>query len=134
MKHRQNRGPSEADAPPGSSERRLLLQGAAALLATGTALSSHPACAGGSAGDAVSAKAHAGREDSVVALDGRAVVQTGSGSVAGYIHEGIYTFKGIPYAGTATSLRNLRERGGPMMKKRSCLPGMTGYPERTVCA
>jgi para-nitrobenzyl esterase len=100
MKHRQDRGPSDADATPGSSERRLLLQGAAALLATGTALTAGSAGVSGSAGNAASAKAHTARPDSVAALDGRAVVQTGCGAVAGYIREGIYTYKGIPYAGT----------------------------------
>lgn len=36
--------------------------------------------------------------DAVVAGKNIAVVETGSGKVRGYIHKGIYTYKGIPYA------------------------------------
>jgi para-nitrobenzyl esterase len=69
----------------------MLLQGAAAVLATGTTLVSAPA---------TPVKARSGRGDAVVALDGSAVVRTECGAVAGYTREGIYTFKGIPYADT----------------------------------
>ena len=38
--------------------------------------------------------------DSIVAGPETAVVETASGKVAGYVHKGIFTFKGIPYADT----------------------------------
>src|SRR5271166_6151286 len=37
----------------------------------------------------------------IVAGKNIAIVQTESGKVRGYIHNGIYTFKGIPYANAA---------------------------------
>jgi hypothetical protein len=45
------------------------------------------------------ASAGAGRSTaSIIAAKGVAVVATEYGSVAGYIHDGMFTFKGIPYA------------------------------------
>ena len=37
-------------------------------------------------------------DDAVVAGKEVAIVQTEAGKVRGYIHNGIYTYKGIPYA------------------------------------
>jgi para-nitrobenzyl esterase len=79
--------------------RRDLLQGAAALL--GTALISP--C--GSAAQAASAQpktkesAPASRPV-VVASDETAIAETVAGKVRGYLREGIFTFKGIPYGET----------------------------------
>ncbi len=74
-------------------QRRALLQGAAAL-ACGAAGSG--AVSGASA---AAAPAHAAQNAApLIALDGAAVAATRSGSVAGYIRKGIFTFKGIPYA------------------------------------
>jgi para-nitrobenzyl esterase len=42
----------------------------------------------------------AGGDDAVVARAGSAVVETGSGKVAGYLRKGVYAFKGIPYGDT----------------------------------
>ena len=99
-KHRRDGRPSESNSAQGSSERRRLLKSAAAVLAGGAAIAYDCAYAGMSTSSAAPAKARAGRPDLIVALDGRAVVDTGCGPVAGYIREGIYTFKGIPYADT----------------------------------
>ena len=38
--------------------------------------------------------------DSIVAGPETAVVETASGKVAGYVHKGVFTFKGIPYGDT----------------------------------
>ena len=73
--------------------RRTVLRGAAALL-------------GGSAtiiteASAANAQSSAARgKSSVIAQDGVAIVETRSGKVAGYIRNGIFTFKGMPYAAT----------------------------------
>jgi len=95
----------EADALPGSGQRRALLKGAALLLsgAAGAALMPSPARASGPA------------PDSVMALDGCALANTDCGQVAGYIREGIHTFKGIPYADTTEG----RNRFMPPVKLRA---------------
>jgi para-nitrobenzyl esterase len=89
---------SEPSRTPGIG-RRDLLQGAAALL--GTALVSPH----GTAAQAASAKAKAtdsgpASRSTVFASDETAIAQTVTGKVRGYIREGIFTFKGIPYGDT----------------------------------
>jgi para-nitrobenzyl esterase len=72
---------------PGSVDRRCLLKSAAALI-------------GGSATGAMAAPiASKDRRaaDAITARDGYAVVRTDAGEVAGYGHDGIFAFKGIPY-------------------------------------
>ena len=79
-------------------ERRTVLRGAVALLG---------GCAGapGLAAAALPAPQTA-REASVKAGDDAAVADTSGGRVAGYIRNGIFTFKGVPYAqGPTGSLR-----------------------------
>lgn len=73
--------------------RRELLKGAA-VLACG-------ALGPGAISDAIAAPACAAAPPSqtpLIARDGEAVVGTRSGRIAGYIRNGIFTFKGIPYA------------------------------------
>jgi para-nitrobenzyl esterase len=75
--------------------RRTLLKGAAAL-----------ACGAAGAGVVTGASAVSARDQNspsttpLIARDGDAVAATRAGRVAGYIHRGIFTFKGIPYADT----------------------------------
>ena len=77
-------------------QRRALLQGAAAL-ACGAA--GPGVVSGAPAGPTATSPAHASQGAApLLALDGVAVAATRSGSVAGYIRKGIFTFKGIPYA------------------------------------
>jgi para-nitrobenzyl esterase len=79
------------------AERRALLQGAAAL-ACGAAAS-------GAVSGAPTAQAHVQASQSaapLIARDGDAIAATRLGSVAGYIRNGIFTFKGIPYADNST--------------------------------
>src|SRR5258708_26085163 len=73
--------------------RRAWLRGAAAL-ACG-------AIGPGAVSEAVAAGAHSAPKPTptpVVARDGEAIAATRAGRVAGYIRNGIFTFKGIPYA------------------------------------
>jgi para-nitrobenzyl esterase len=72
--------------------RRDMLKGAALLLAT-------PALAFAGASPGTSGDG-APRNNDVVAKAGTAVVETGTGKIAGYMGRGIYTFKGIPYGAT----------------------------------
>jgi para-nitrobenzyl esterase len=73
-------------------QRRALLQGAAALACAAAA----PRVSGALAAPArVQASQSAA---SLIARDGDAVAATRAGRVAGYIRNGIFTFKGIPYA------------------------------------
>jgi len=79
------------------SNRRAILKGAAALVGGCAADAILPA----SAGETPTVSARINRPSaSLLAAKGIAIVATGSGSVAGYIRNGIFTFKGIPYADT----------------------------------
>jgi para-nitrobenzyl esterase len=80
-----------------NSDRRAMLKGAAALVGGCAASAMLPA----SAAETPTASAGVKRSSaSLLAAKGIAVVATESGSVAGYIHNGSFTFKGIPYADT----------------------------------
>jgi para-nitrobenzyl esterase len=79
------------------SQRRALLKSAAALVGGCAAAAVLPAAAAETRAAKTSAKPS---DDSIIAAKGVAVVATESGAVAGYIHDGIFTFKGIPYADT----------------------------------
>jgi para-nitrobenzyl esterase len=73
--------------------RRSVLRGAAALLGGGATIIT--------AGSAANAQSPAARgKSTVIAQDGVAIVETRSGKVAGYIRNGIFSFKGMPYAAT----------------------------------
>jgi para-nitrobenzyl esterase len=79
------------------SDRRAILKGAAALVGGCAAGAMLPA----SAGEPPTASARVNRPTaSLLAAKDIAVVATESGSVAGYIRDGTFTFKGIPYADT----------------------------------
>jgi para-nitrobenzyl esterase len=69
--------------------RRALIKSAALLVGA----SATPAIAAGRA-------SAGGRADSVVAGAGSAVVEIASGKVAGYVRNGIFAFKGVPYGDT----------------------------------
>jgi para-nitrobenzyl esterase len=80
--------------------RRKLLQSAAALLGTTAASGMVPAVA-----QTVPAKTDAGHpvpagKSSIIASDETAIAETPTGKVRGYISNGIYTYKGIPYGET----------------------------------
>jgi para-nitrobenzyl esterase len=74
-------------------QRRALLKGAAAL-ACGAAA---PGVVSGATSAPARGQASQGAAP-VIARDGDVVAATRAGRVAGYIHRGIFTFKGIPYA------------------------------------
>jgi para-nitrobenzyl esterase len=79
--------------------RRAVLKGAAAAIIGGCSLPALTA-AGGIA-DAAKSSANAKRADevnSIKAAAGTAEVVTESGKASGYVRNGIFTFKGIPYA------------------------------------
>jgi para-nitrobenzyl esterase len=73
------------------TKRRELLKGAAAI-ACG-------AVGPGVISDVIAAPASRGSSQApLTAFDGEAIVATRAGRVAGYVRNGIYTFKGVPYA------------------------------------
>jgi len=84
------------------SDRRAILKGATALIGGCAAGALLPA----TAAPTPTASAGTNRSASLIAGKGVAVVATEYGSVAGYIHSGMFIFKGIPYAdGTAAANR-----------------------------
>src|ERR1700691_76806 len=89
----ENKNTSAADQ---QTDRRAMLKGAAALLGGGAVAAGLPAAAAKT--PAKSPAARVSTADPIVAAKGVAVVQTQAGAVTGYIHNGIVTFKGIPYA------------------------------------
>jgi para-nitrobenzyl esterase len=83
--------------------RRRLILGAAAVLggaATSAVLPQAAAAAPAPAPEKPHSTARAAGGPSVVAKAGLAEVDTQAGRVGGYVHKGIYTFKGIPYGAT----------------------------------
>jgi para-nitrobenzyl esterase len=80
------------------TNRRAVLKGAAALLGGCAAGAALPAAAAEPPAKSPAARNRTG--ESIVAAKGVAVTQIEAGAVAGYIHDGILTFKGIPYADT----------------------------------
>ena len=75
--------------------RRDLLQGAAALLGTTTASGLGTARAAPTLGDA--GQSTSAGKSTIVASDQYAIAETACGKVRGYISNGIFTYKGIPY-------------------------------------
>jgi para-nitrobenzyl esterase len=84
--------------PDPRTNRRSVLKGAAALIGGCAAGATLPAPAAESQVKSTLHDRPAG--GSIVAGQGVAVVATQSGRVAGYVHNGMYPFKGIPYADT----------------------------------
>ena len=78
--------------------RRDLLQGAAALLGTTTASGLRTARAAPTLGDA--GQSTSAGKSTIVASDQYAIAETACGKVRGYISNGIFTYKGIPYGGS----------------------------------
>ncbi len=89
---------SEPSRAPGIG-RRDLLQGAAALLGTALVFPRGSAAQGGFAQQKTKDNAPASGP-AVIASDETAIAETVTGRVRGYLREGIFTFKGIPYADT----------------------------------
>jgi para-nitrobenzyl esterase len=81
--------------------RRQALQGAAAFIGGAAALTSTARGATDSYGGPNASRS---ASDTILAKDGEAVVATTSGKVAGYVHNGIFTFKGIPYGDTTAAV------------------------------
>jgi len=90
--------PDPGLSPAHGIGRRDLLQGAAALL--GTALVSPHGATAQTIPEPPAAKETGFVPPSVIASDETAITETATGKVRGYIHEGIFTFKGIPYGDT----------------------------------
>jgi len=82
-------------------DRRSLLIGGATLLGGSAAAAALPSAASAPAEEKTSVPMSAALAPTIVASAETAIVETGSGKVAGYIRKGIFTFKGIPYAATA---------------------------------
>ncbi len=83
--------PCKSSAEELTLSRREMLKGAVAL-ACGTLGSA-------AASQAIGAPAPDRSQEPLIAGDGEAIVATQAGRVAGYVRNGIYTFKGVPYAG-----------------------------------
>ena len=95
--------------------RRTCLVGAASLAGVGATLRSRIAAATESAGTKGASVLIASRDN--------AVVQTAGGGVRGYTRNGIYTFKGIPYAESTAGLNRFMPpvKLKPWSGVRSCL-------------
>ncbi len=91
---------AQADSPTGIIHRRKLLIGAATILGGSAAAAALPSSTSPSSEKKNSEAKPAAAGPSVAASAETAIVEVNSGKVAGYIREGIFTFKGIPYAGT----------------------------------
>jgi para-nitrobenzyl esterase len=138
--------------------RRDLLQSAAVLLATTAAsgLTTDVARAAVTEGDA--GQSTSAGKSTIVASDEDAIAETACGKVRGYIRNGIFTYKGIPYGDNPaasgrfqppqkakpwTGVRSSMQYGrvcpqGPRgswnrMKKPGCSLTMTAFRERTAC-
>jgi len=80
--------------------RRGLLQSAAALLGTTAASGLVTAVAAAAPEKANATKPTPAGKPTIVASDEDAIAETATGKVRGYIRNGIYTYKGIPYGET----------------------------------
>jgi para-nitrobenzyl esterase len=80
-----------------SAPRRALLKGAVTLVSGLASGAMVPALAGDTAAPRPHPRVPV-RPSSLVAKDDAPMVETAAGRVVGYIHDGINTFKGIPYA------------------------------------
>ena len=94
-----NSEPTLKNGTTGNIGRRALLVGAASVLGSAATAATLPSLRGNEGGKSGSPKALVGGS-SVVASADTAIAETSAGKVAGYIHKGIFTFKGIPYAAT----------------------------------
>lgn len=89
--------PAQAGGPAGNVDRRALLIGAAGLLGSAATAAALPSITNATEEKKRGEAKPGGAGPSVVASAEAAVVETNSGKVSGYIHNGIFTFKGIPY-------------------------------------
>ena len=137
--------------------RRSLLKGVAAVFSGAASISAMPSFA--SAMPTTDTEKATGQRP-LRASSTDAIVSTDAGKVAGYVRNGISTFKGIPYGDTTagtnrflppakpkpwTGVRSSRQfghvspqgpraRAGPTMKRPSCFRGTTESKARTACA
>ncbi|WP_308910441.1 carboxylesterase/lipase family protein [Pseudokordiimonas caeni] len=100
--------------------RRAFLKGAAVL--AGAAAGAASGMGGVTAAEPAYEKAKAGR-DRLVAKTGAAIVETQYGKVGGYIRNGIFTFKGMPYGASTGGENRFRapEKPQPWAGVRSSL-------------
>ena len=84
-------------------DRRTMLLGAATLLGGSATAAALPSVANAQTEEKAPVSMSAALAPTIVASAETAIVETGSGKVAGYIRKGIFTFKGIPYAATTES-------------------------------
>jgi para-nitrobenzyl esterase len=103
----KNRSHEETSLNPG---RRSLMKGAATLLggAAASALAPDEATA-----SVRSSASRAAGDTTVIAGAGKAVVETTAGKVGGYIRNGIYTYKGIPYASSVAGAARFQPPAKP---------------------
>jgi len=101
-----NRGNRKQGAnPPGkltpnSVSRRSLMKGTAALIGSAAASCLEPSVSTpGMGANAISNTTWEPGATTIVASDSKAIAETTAGKVRGFIRNGIYTFKGIPYGG-----------------------------------
>jgi para-nitrobenzyl esterase len=110
----KNPEPAQSASLANNIDRRALLIGAAGVLGAAAAAAALPPVTNETEKEKGGEAKAAGAGPSTVASAETAVVEVISGKVAGYVRNGIFTFKGIPYAATTEGASRFLPPGKPI--------------------